>query len=163
MHEGDLSLAQLCLLIVVGPCCARIQPLYHGGHDNTLIHRATLFSHPPSFFPLPFLSRPPLSLSLSLSFPPFLLTSELPCFLMFISAKEHTSPTPDTSMVKLRRKSTTCGAWPLRLKYRMNGVTSGLISSSRMYICKQERVKLELPPSFPSSLTHPFTPSLPPL
>ena len=56
-------------------------------------------------------------------------TSGLPCFLMFISAKEHTSPTPDTSMVKLRRKSTMSEALFLRKKKRMKGVTSGLTSS----------------------------------
>ena len=67
-------------------------------------------------------------------------TSGQPCFLMFISAKEHTSPTPDTSMVKLRRKSTMSEALFLRKKKRMKGVTSGLTSSSNTYICREYTV-----------------------
>uniref|UniRef100_A0A147BQ09 Putative secreted protein n=1 Tax=Ixodes ricinus TaxID=34613 RepID=A0A147BQ09_IXORI len=53
-----------------------------------------------------------------------------PCLRMSIWAKEQTSPTPTTSTVKLRRKSTISGARWRSTQHSTKGVTRGLSSSS---------------------------------
>lgn len=67
------------------------------------------------------------------------LTAGCPCCLMSIWAKEQVSPTPTTSTVKFLKKSMISRDFLLREKIKMMGVTTGLISSSRINTWKGNR------------------------
>lgn len=59
-------------------------------------------------------------------------TAGWPCWRTSIWAKEQVSPTPTTSTVKLRKKSTMSKDLGRRQMMRIKGVMMGLRSSSRM-------------------------------
>lgn len=59
-------------------------------------------------------------------------TAGWPCWRTSIWAKEQVSPTPTTSTVKLRKKSTMSKDLGRRQMMRIRGVMMGLRSSSRM-------------------------------